>query len=111
MVLDESPRPFAERGPMASRQPHDLNTPVTRHMRPDCPRLLVNQTVGEALDWLRRPPPSERIIYFYVVDGETRLQGVVPTRRLVLSRADVPLADIMVRKVVELPADATVLEA
>jgi len=45
------------------------------------------------------------------VDAEGRLQGVVPTRRLVLSPPETPLADIMVRQVVVLPAEATVLEA
>jgi NhaA family Na+:H+ antiporter len=73
--------------------------------------LQLGQSVADALDWLRGHPPSERIIYFYVVDGEGRLQGVVPTRRLVLSPPDTPIADIMVRKMVALPAEATVLEA
>jgi NhaA family Na+:H+ antiporter len=74
-------------------------------------RLQAGQTVGEALDWLRRNPPPGRVIYFYVVDDDDRLCGVVPTRRLVLSPPDAPLADIMVRKTVALPATATVLDA
>jgi magnesium transporter len=84
---------------------------VTQHMRQNCTRLLLTQTVGDALDWLRRTPPADRIVYFYVVDGDGALQGVVPTRRLLLSLPDKPLADIMVRKTVALPAEATVLEA
>ncbi len=87
------------------------NDPVTGHMHRDFPQLDVRQTVGEALDWLRQHPPPGRIIYFYVVDGDSRLQGVVPTRRLVLSLPDKPLADLMVRQVITLPATATVLEA
>jgi NhaA family Na+:H+ antiporter len=73
--------------------------------------LQLGQTVGDALNWLRSHPPSERIIYFYVVDEAGRLQGVVPTRRLVLSPPETPIADMMVRRVVALPAEATVLEA
>jgi NhaA family Na+:H+ antiporter len=88
-----------------------FNEPVTRHMHQDFTRLGAGLTVGQALDWLRRHPPPGRIIYFYVVDDDNRLQGVVPTRRLVLSAPETPLADIMVRKVVTLPAEATVLEA
>jgi magnesium transporter len=80
-------------------------------MRQDLTRLLLSQTVGEALDWVRRNPPGERIVYFYVVDDDGRLQGVVPTRRLLLSSPDQAVADIMVPKVVALPAEATVLEA
>jgi magnesium transporter len=89
----------------------DLDDLVAQHAHQNFTRLYVRQTVGEALDWLRRHPPEGRIIYFYVVDNEDRLQGVVPTRRLVLSPPDKPLADIMVRQVVALPAQATVLEA
>src|SRR5438270_9528926 len=88
-----------------------LSDPVTRHMRPDFPRLSLHLTVGAALDWLRHHPPPGRIIYFYVVDDQDRLQGVVPTRRLVLSPPDKPVAEIMVRQVVALPDHATVLDA
>jgi len=80
-------------------------------MRQDFPRLLMEQTVGEAMQWLRQNPPGGRIIYFYVIDKEGRLQGVVPTRRLILSPSETQLADIMVRQVVAIPAAATVLDA
>ncbi len=88
-----------------------FNDPVARHMHQDYASLHVGQTVGGALQWLRAHPPRGRIIYFYVVDEDGRLQGVVPTRRLVLSPPEQPLADIMVRKVIALPAEATVLDA
>jgi magnesium transporter len=87
------------------------NEPVTAHLRQDSPRLLLGLTAGQALDWLRQHPPPGRIIYFYVVDADGRLQGVVPTRRLILSPPETPLAELMVRHVVTLPAQATVLEA
>jgi magnesium transporter len=80
-------------------------------MRRDFPQLGLRQSVGEALDWLRRHPPAGRIIYFYVVDDDGCLRGVVPTRRLVLSLPDAAVADIMVRKVIAIPAAATVLDA
>lgn len=85
--------------------------PITRHLRTDVARLYAGQTVGQALDWLRKNPPGGRILYFYVVDTEGRLVGVVPTRRLVLNNPDVPIDDIMVRRVITVPADATVLDA
>jgi magnesium transporter len=89
----------------------DLNDAVSQHVHQDFTRLVAGQTVGEALDWLRGHPPQERIIYFYVVDADDRLLGVVPTRRLLLSPPEKPLAEIMVRNVVTLPAEATVLDA
>jgi magnesium transporter len=88
-----------------------LNDPITRHLRTDFTRLFVGQTVGEALEWLRVNPPAGRIIYFYVVGDGGRLEGVVPTRRLVLSPPDTRLTAIMVHPVIAVPAAATVLEA
>jgi magnesium transporter len=89
----------------------NLNDPVTTHIHRDFTSLLLEKTVGEALDWLRSHPPPGRVVYLYVVDSEGRLCGVVPTRRLLLAAPQTPLADIMVRQVVALPQAATVLEA
>src|SRR5947209_19074783 len=94
--------------PTAATRFDDL---VVQHLRTDVPRLLLRHTVGEALAALREKPPEGGIIYFYVVDDDDRLQGVVPTRRLVLSPSERPLTEIMVRQVVTLPPEATVLEA
>jgi magnesium transporter len=91
--------------------PGNLEDPVTTHMHADCTRLPVGLTVGQALAWVRDHPPPGRIIYFYVVDEEGRLRGVAPTRRLLLSPPEQPLGDVMLRRVIALPAAATVLEA
>lgn len=80
-------------------------------MRTDFAQLRLGQTVGDALAAIRSAPPSGRVIYFYVVDGEGRLEGVVPTRRLLLSPLDAPIAEIMVDKVIALTTEATVLDA
>src|SRR5207248_2170622 len=64
-----------------------------------------------ALEGLRGKPPVGRIIYFYVVDDQGRLVGVVPTRRLLLNALSTTIGDIMVKQVISLPASATVLEA
>jgi magnesium transporter len=89
-------------------QPDD---PIVKHMHQDFPRLRVGQNVGEALEFLRQQPPRGKIVYFYVLDSQGRLQGVVPARQLILNAADTPLADLMIRHVIMLPARATVLEA
>src|SRR5438270_10083789 len=90
---------------------HHLEDPITRHMRRDFSRLHVTQTVGEALAAIRQHPPEGRVIYFYVVDSENRLQGVVPTRRLLLNPLDKKVADIMVREVIAIRSRSTVLDA
>jgi magnesium transporter len=80
-------------------------------MRADFARLGPNQTVREAIRTARAAPPEGRIIYFYVLDEEDRLVGVVPTRRLLLSDDAILIRDIMVQRVVAIPSSATVLDA
>ncbi|MCE5267612.1 MAG: magnesium transporter [Planctomycetaceae bacterium] len=96
---------------MASIAEINSNDPVTRHMRKELAKLRVGQTVREAIATLRQAPPPPRIVYFYVVDDDERLRGVIPSRALLLSPPDTPLADIMLRKVIAVPAEATVLDA
>jgi len=88
-----------------------LSDPVTQHMRRDFARLTPNQTVAEALAAVRAKPLEGRIVYFYVLDDNDRLAGVVPTRRLLLAPPTTPISDIMVRRVVAIPESATVLDA
>ena len=88
-----------------------LDDPITGHMRTECARLHIEQTIGDALSAIRTNPPSSRVTYFYVVDDEGRLRGVVPVRRLLLSPLDKRVAEIMVREVIALPKTATVLDA
>jgi magnesium transporter len=84
---------------------------VERHMRRDFSVLAADQTVGEALAAMRAQPPAERIIYFYVVDSQRRLQGVVPTRRLLFSPLERSIADVMIRDVIVIPSRATLMDA
>lgn len=89
----------------------ELHRPVREDMRGDFIRLNPDQTVAQTLDLILEQQPAGRIIYFYVVDGDGRLLGVVPTRRLLLSPRDKPLSQIMVAPVIAIPWYATVLEA
>jgi len=88
-----------------------LDTPVHEHMRTDFVHLHPDMTVGQALEFILETQPAGRIIYFYVVDGDGRLRGVVPTRGLLLSPRDKLLSQILITPVVALPKDATVLDA
>lgn len=88
-----------------------LDEPVTRYMRRDFAVLRAEQTVAEAIESLRSQQLQNRIIYLYVLDEAGRLRGVVPTRRLLLSPPDRRIAEIMVPKVITIPAGATLLDA
>src|ERR1700730_8330439 len=89
----------------------DFNSPVVEHARKDFPLLDAEMTIAQALEQIRREGVGERVIYFFAIDGEKRLVGVLPTRRLLTAAPETRLRDIMVRRVVAIPATATVLDA
>src|SRR3954447_16485499 len=89
----------------------DFSSPVIEHARKDFPLLDAEMTVGQALDRIRREGVGERVIYFFAVDPGKRLVGVLPTRRLLTSPLEAKLSDIMVKRVVAIPANATILDA
>src|ERR1700686_1516153 len=89
----------------------DFNSPVGEHARKDFPLLDADMTVAEALNRIRREGVGERVIYFFAVDADKRLFGLLPPRRLLTAPLESPLRDIMVRRVVAIPASATVLDA
>jgi NhaA family Na+:H+ antiporter len=94
--------------PLTKAHLHDA---VTKHIHSDFTRISDDQTVAEAIESLRARPASERVMYLYVVDAENRLVGVVPTRRILLAQPGERIADLMIKRVVAIPADATVLDA
>ncbi len=89
----------------------DFNSPVGQHARKDFPLLEADMTIADALERIRREGVGERVIYFFAVDADKKLVGVLPTRRLLTAAPETPLRDIMVRRVVAIPATATVLDA
>jgi len=88
-----------------------LDAPLLPHLRRDFVALRADQTVAETLEHLRKQNLGERVVYFYVVDADSRLVGVLPTRRLLMSAADVRIESIMQPRVISLPQSATLLLA
>jgi magnesium transporter len=84
---------------------------VTEFARTDFPKLDSGMSVAQALTIIREHGVGERLIYFYVVDTEGKLSGVLPTRRLLTSPVEAKLDEIMIRRVVALPQTATLLDA
>src|SRR5256886_10904066 len=89
----------------------DFNALALEYARKDFPLLQAGASVEKALETIRREGIGERVIYFYAVDERGRLVGVVPTRRLLTAAPATALREIMVPRVIALPAEATVLEA
>jgi Mg/Co/Ni transporter MgtE len=94
--------------PLGSAHLDDL---ISQYVRRDYVPLRVDLTVGEALESLRSLELGEKIVYFYVVDGSGRLEGIVPTRRLLMSAPGVKVAELMSPSVVSLETRATVRDA
>ena len=88
-----------------------LGDPVTKHMRPDPTRVRSDLTVAQALDYIRNHEIGGRVVYFYVVDPDDKLVGVIPTRRLLRAKPDAPITDVMISPVAAVPDTATVLDA
>jgi magnesium transporter len=87
-----------------------LNKPVINFMRKDVAKLLHHITVQQALDNIRQRGIGDRIVYFYAVDDDDRLVGVVPTRRLLSAPIDRRISEVMITHVIMIPEHATVFE-
>ncbi len=68
-------------------------------------------TAREAFDVIREKGIGEKIVYFYVVDEDQRLIGVLPTRRLLTAAHDQRIEDLMIKRIIAIPQTATLLEA
>src|SRR5215472_8499077 len=88
-----------------------LEPPVLPYARKDFPELRQEFTVGQGLEAIRQHGLGEKVVYFYVVDEQERLLGVLPTRRLLTASLDQRLGELMIRQVVALPHTASILEA
>ena len=91
--------------------PQHLDRPVREFIRRDFAQLLVSMTAREAFDVIREKGVGEKIIYFYVVDEDERLVGVLPTRRLLTAALDQLIGDLMIKRIIAIPQSATLLEA
>lgn len=88
-----------------------LEERALQYAHKDFSLLNKNLTVREALELVRKEGLGEKIIYFYVVNDQKQVVGVIPTRRLLTSMPFTLLKDIMKTKVITLSSSTTVLEA
>ena len=93
-----------------TKQQDQLQQPVLAVARKDAAILREDFTVEQALGAIRQRGIGEKIVYFYVVDAEERLAGVLPTRQLLTAPLERRLSDLMIRRVMAIPHSATVLE-
>lgn len=90
--------------------PH-LDESVTRHLRTEYVRVRAGCNVATALEDARESGREAKFLYFYVLDDQQRLVGVIPTRDLLMSAPETPVAEIMQSPVISVPASATLMDA
>jgi len=88
-----------------------LGCRISEFLSPGPPPLRIDQTIGQALEAIRHTGLEERIFYFYVVDSEGRLSGVVPARKLLTEPVERRIEEVMMKRVLSLPDSATLMEA
>ncbi len=94
--------------PLSAAQLHE---PILPLIRSALVVLKPDQTIQDAMTAIRTSAMARSIHYFYVVDEDERLVGVVPTRRLLSASPEQKVSEIMVGHVVAIPDWATVLIA
>jgi magnesium transporter len=76
-------------------------------MNPDVLALKAHWTVDETISFLRaQKPDSNHPYYLYAVDAESKLQGIVSLRDIVIADAETLIEDIMSREVISVAASA-----
>lgn len=73
--------------------------------------LNYNHTVKQAISLLRKKQLCEKIIYFYAVDDNGLLLGVVPVRKLLSCDETEKVSEIMDTPIFSIRENATLLEA
>ncbi|MFB3892608.1 MAG: magnesium transporter [Phycisphaerae bacterium] len=89
----------------------DLSRSVREFAQPVETALSDGQTIGEALASLHARQINHKVIYFYVVDRDGKLVGVIPTRKLLLSDPLSPVRSIMEHSPISIPDSMTLEEA
>ena len=91
--------------------PQHLDQPVRDFVRKDFAQLRESMAVREALAAIREKGIGEKIVYFYVVNEDEKLVGVLPTRRLLTAALEERIGDLMIKRIIAIPQTATLLEA
>ena len=89
----------------------NLHDPVLPFVKPVPVTLRATQTIGDAHAAVRATPSARNVLYFYVLDDDERLAGVVPIRHLLAAPLDERVNQVMIPGVVAIPSWATVLIA
>jgi magnesium transporter len=89
----------------------DLDKQLTELAHVYYVQLFEEETVAQSIDRIRDATSGDRIAYFYATTRNDQIRGVVPARRLLVSKPETRIADIMIGPVVTIPETSTLREA
>ncbi len=89
----------------------DMQKPLKKFVIPIQTVLYLGQRIEEALASLHKRKIEDKIYYFYVVDKEEKLQGVVSTRNLLLAAPGTLIDEVMDHSVAFLKDEQTLKQA
>jgi magnesium transporter len=90
---------------------NDLHRKVGEFISPVHTTLKMSQRVEDAMMHIRKQLLDDKIFYFYAVDEDQHLKGVVSTRNLLLSDPGKKIDEITESSVVAVRADQTLRQA
>lgn len=96
---------------LKSMSEKDLSKQVRDFVTPVKTVTCYDHTIKQALEEIRSRSVHDKIVYFYVVNEDNQLLGVVSTRRLLLDDPEKLVGDVMERSVICLQGDQTLQEA
>jgi magnesium transporter len=88
-----------------------LDDPVLAHARSEFVTLREAWTAARSVEEIRGRDLGDAILYFYVVDDDGRLKGVLPARRLLTAPPERLVGEMMIERVVTIPENASMMEA
>jgi len=89
----------------------NLNKLVSEFVKNDIIVLSLEMSVKEALELVRTKTSKGAIIYFYVVDSNEKLVGIVSARDILTASEDDLIKDIYSKKLVSIKENETVYRA
>ena len=89
----------------------NLSRPLRDCISPVETVMPINATVKEALTELRKKKIQQKFVYFYVIDDQGRLKGVISTRQLLLANLESKIIELMSKSIVSLSEDETLADA
>jgi len=91
--------------------PSTFSRPVAEHLHHDFTALPETWTCGRALDEIRRTGDDRKVSYFYTVDDDDKLCGVIPVRRFLTAPPDRLLGEMAIRSLITVRDDMSLAEA